>query len=595
MDIKKLFLDNPWKSRAYLERNGIKVGYAKIKLTPTRLADGSHRHNGDVAIYDTSGAWADADFHFDISRGLPKLRLKWVESRGDTTICGESVRSAKHPFGGRKILKGAPGRRPTQMWYARRGIITPEMEYVAARENLAALNGVSGKCSSNAPRNSLCMQHDGRALGWRGAKAEMTPEFVMGELASGRAIIPANINHLELEPAIIGRNFLTKINTNIGNSSMASSIDEELEKMLWAVKWGSDTLMDLSTGSDISETREWILRNCPVPVGTVPLYQALEKVGGVAEDLSWEIYRDVLIEQAQQGVDYFTIHAGVLRKFIPAAARRMAGIASRGGSIMAKWCMAHNRENFLYEHWDDICDICSAYDVAFSIGDGLRPGAIADANDSAQFGELEVQGQLCRRAWDFDVQVMCEGPGHVPMHMVSENMRRQFEWCSEAPFYTLGPLVTDIAAGYDHITAAIGGAIIAWGGTSMLCYVTPKEHLGLPERDDVREGVVTFKLAAHAADLAKGVEGAQYRDNAMSLARAEFRWRDQINLSLDPERAEAFRMKNDAEFTRDNASMHHCTMCGPKFCSMRASMEIKEAFGGENLGGCSAMEELNDE
>lgn len=398
----------------------------------------------------------------------------------------------------------------------------------------------------------------------------------MREVARGRAIIPANINHPELEPAIIGRNFLVKINTNIGNSSMASSIPEEVEKMLWAIKWGSDTLMDLSTGADIVDTREWIIRNCPTPIGTVPLYEALEKVGGVVEDLSWEIFRDVLIAQAEQGVDYFTIHAGVLSKFLPEASKRMAGIASRGGSIMAKWMISHNRENFLFEHWDEICEIMSAYDVAFSIGDGLRPGAIADANDSAQLGELKVQGELCRRAWNFDVQVMCEGPGHVPMHMIGENMEKQLDWCDEAPFYTLGPLVTDIAAGYDHITAAIGASIIGWKGTAMLCYVTPKEHLGLPNRDDVREGVVTFKLAAHAADLAKGHPAAQYRDNAMSLARAEFRWEDQINLSLDPERAREFRSRNDKEFSRDNSEIHHCTMCGPKFCSMRASLEIKE-------------------
>ena len=449
--------DKPYAQREKVYLNGniypdIRVGMQRVNLTPTvTVKDGKRcvSPNAPVLIYDTSGPFSDPAIQVNLKKGLPRMREPWITARGDveqldgpTSDYGRMRRadaSLDHLRFEHIALpyRARAGKQVTQMAYAKAGIITPEMEYVAARENLAALNGVSGKCSSNAPRNSLCMQHDGRALGWRGAKAEMTPEFVMGELASGRAIIPANINHLELEPAIIGRNFLTKINTNIGNSSMASSIDEELEKMLWAVKWGSDTLMDLSTGSDISETREWILRNCPVPVGTVPLYQALEKVGGVAEDLSWEIYRDVLIEQAQQGVDYFTIHAGVLRKFIPAAARRMAGIASRGGSIMAKWCMAHNRENFLYEHWDDICDICSAYDVAFSIGDGLRPGAIADANDSAQFGELEVQGQLCRRAWDFDVQVMCEGPGHVPMHMVSENMRRQFEWCSEAPFYTL--------------------------------------------------------------------------------------------------------------------------------------------------------------
>ncbi len=578
MDIKRLFLDNTWRKRAYFEKGDLRVGYTRVELTPTILSDGSSRPNKDVAIYDTSGAWADKDFHFDASKGLPKIREQWLSSRSDTFVSGSSAASKKHPFGGRKILKAVDGKRPTQMWYAKQGIITPEMQFVAIRENLALLNGVEGKCSALAPRNSLFNQFAGAPLAWKKSREPITAEFVRAEIARGRAIIPANINHPELEPAIIGREFLTKINTNIGNSSMASSIDEELEKMLWAIKWGSDTLMDLSTGNDISETREWILRNCPVPVGTVPLYQALEKAGGIAEELSWELYRDVLIEQAEQGVDYFTIHAGVLQRFLPVAAKRMAGIASRGGSIMAKWCLAHKKENFLYEHWDEICEICASYDVAFSIGDGLRPGALADANDSAQFGELQVQGELTRRAWDFDVQVMCEGPGHVPMQGISQNMANQFNWCNEAPFYTLGPLVTDIAAGYDHITAAIGGAIIGWGGTSMLCYVTPKEHLGLPEREDVREGVVTFKLAAHAVDIAKGIEGAQYRDNAMSLARAEFRWRDQINLSLDPEKAEAFRMKNDKEFTRDNAGQHHCTMCGPKFCSMRASIEIREAF-----------------
>jgi len=575
MDIRKLFLDNPWKHRVWVERGGVNVGLCEISLTPTRNSDGSCRANAPVCVYDTCGSWADPTFHFDTSKGLPKIRGDWVSARADTEVSGTLAPSARHPFGGRKILRAKAGSRTTQMAYAKRGIITPEMEYVALRENIAALNNAEGKMSPDAPRDSLFIQHAGIPSR---KNFEITPEFVRSEVAAGRAIIPANINHPELEPAIIGGNFLVKINTNIGNSSMASSINEEIEKMLWAIKWGSDTLMDLSTGADITATREWIIRNCPTPVGTVPLYQALEKVGGVAEDLNWEAYRDVLIEQAEQGVDYFTIHAGVLRDFLPAAAKRMAGIASRGGSIMAKWILAHNRENFLFEHWDDICDIMSAYDVAFSIGDGLRPGAISDANDSAQFGELKAQGELTRRAWNFDVQVMCEGPGHVPLHMISQNMERQLEWCSEAPFYTLGPLVCDIAAGYDHITAAIGGAMIGWKGTAMLCYVTPKEHLGLPEREDVREGVVTFKLAAHAADLAKGHPAAQYRDNAMSMARAEFRWRDQINLSLDPERAESFRMRNDKEFTRDNATMHHCSMCGPKFCSMRASLEIKEKF-----------------
>ena len=438
--------------------------------------------------------------------------------------------------------------------------------------------------SPDAPRNSLYVEHTGTWFGKNGISA-ITPEFVRDEVARGRAIIPLNINHPEAEPMAIGRNFLVKINTNIGNSSMASSIPLEIEKMLWAIKWGSDTMMDLSTGADISDTREWLLRNCPTPLGTVPIYQALEKVGGVAEDLTWDIYRDTLIEQAEQGVDYFTIHAGVLKGFLPIAAQRMTGICSRGGSIMAKWILANKQENFLYTHWDEICEIMAMYDVAFSIGDGLRPGSIADANDAAQLGELKVQGELAKRAWNYDVQVMCEGPGHVPMQMIDINMQNQLDWCSEAPFYTLGPLVSDIGAGYDHITAAIGGSIIGLSGTSMLCYVTPKEHLGLPERDDVREGVVAFKLAAHAIDIAKGHPAAQYRDNAMSLARAEFRWNDQINLSLDPEKARAFRQKSDTEFSHDNAEIRHCSMCGPKFCSMRVSMEIRKEFGETLKGG----------
>ena len=566
-----MFLDNSRRRKVYAEFNGLKVGLLEVELTPTHHKGAPCTPNLPVRIYDTSGAWGDPNFHFDTASRLPKIRGNWISDREDAEIIGVLKDSPKNPFGGRQILRAKQGRRLTQMYYARKGIITPEMEYVAARENLARLNSLEGKMGTSAPRDSLFIEHSAQ-----GRNFEITPEFVMREVARGRAIIPANINHPELEPAIIGRNFLVKINTNIGNSSMASSIPEEVEKMLWAIKWGSDTLMDLSTGADIVDTREWIIRNCPTPIGTVPLYEALEKVGGVVEDLSWEIFRDVLIAQAEQGVDYFTIHAGVLSKFLPEASKRMAGIASRGGSIMAKWMISHNRENFLFEHWDEICEIMSAYDVAFSIGDGLRPGAIADANDSAQLGELKVQGELCRRAWNFDVQVMCEGPGHVPMHMIGENMEKQLDWCDEAPFYTLGPLVTDIAAGYDHITAAIGASIIGWKGTAMLCYVTPKEHLGLPNRDDVREGVVTFKLAAHAADLAKGHPAAQYRDNAMSLARAEFRWEDQINLSLDPERAREFRSRNDKEFSRDNSEIHHCTMCGPKFCSMRASLEIKE-------------------
>ena len=577
MDIKGLFFDNPSRKKAYVNTPLFKMGYAQVELTPTLKPDGSTCANTPVSIYDTSGSWSDKSFHADLSKGLPNLRSKWLDASEDTILLKKSPISEKNPFGGRPVRRAAKGHECTQLYYARKGIITPEMEYVALRENMARLNCLKGKMSPEAPRNSLLIQHSPMPSELFKA-AEITPEFVRGEVAAGRAIIPANINHPELEPAIIGRNFLVKINTNIGNSSMASSIQEELEKMLWAIKWGSDTLMDLSTGADITDTREWIIRNCPVPVGTVPLYQALEKVGGIVSDLTWEVYRDVLIEQAEQGVDYFTIHAGVLREFIPAAAKRMSGIVSRGGAIMAKWCLEHNSENFLYTHWDDICEICAAYDVSFSIGDGLRPGSLADANDSAQFGELRVQGDLLKRAWKYNVQVMCEGPGHVPMHMIAENMRNQLEWCSEAPFYTLGPLVMDYAAGYDNINAAIGGSIIASQGAAMLCYVTKKEHLALPDRDDVREGVVTFKIAAHAADLAKGHPAAQYRDNAMSKARAEFRWDDQINLSLDPERARKFRASHDGEFAFDNAAPHHCSMCGPKFCSMRAMREIKEMF-----------------
>ncbi len=575
MEDEKLFGAQWARKRIYVKSGGVTVALSEISQTPTRLKDGTIRQNPPVRIYDTAGAWADENFHRDPSKGLPDVRSKWIDARADTEPCGQTNSSPKCPFGGRKIRRAKSGARPTQLNYARRGIVTPEMEYVCARENLALLNAAEGKMSASAPRDSLFIQHAGKLFG-SGARAEITPEFVRQKVADGTAIIPANVNHPELEPAVIGRDFLVKINTNIGNSSMASSISEEVEKMLWAIRWGSDTVMDLSTGSDISETREWIVRNSPVPIGTVPLYQALEKVGGVAEDLTWQVYRDVLIEQAEQGVDYFTIHAGVLSKFIPAAARRMTGIVSRGGAIMAKWIMAHKRENFLYEHWRQICEIMSAYDVSLSIGDGLRPGSIADANDEAQLGELKVQGELLKTAREFDVQAMCEGPGHVPMQMIGENMDKQLEWCSGAPFYTLGPLVTDIAAGYDHINAAIGGSIIAWRGTAMLCYVTAKEHLGLPNRDDVREGVVAFKIAAHAADLAKGHPAAQYRDNAMSMARAEFRWEDQINLSLDPDRARAFRSKNDREFLRDNSAIHHCSMCGPKFCSMRTFTQIKE-------------------
>ena len=475
----------------------------------------------------------------------------------------------------------------TQLWYARRGEVTPEMEFVALREN-QGLEDLIHQFGEDEVRRSLFKQHRGESFG-ANTSLHITPEFVRDEVAAGRAIIPTNINHPESEPMIIGRNFLVKINANIGNSAVASSIEEEVEKMRWSTRWGADTVMDLSTGKNIHTTREWIIRNSPVPIGTVPIYQALEKVGGRAEELTWEIFRDTLIEQAEQGVDYFTIHAGVLLRFIPQTAGRATGIVSRGGSIMAKWCLSHHRENFLYTHWDDICEIMAAYDVSFSIGDGLRPGSIADANDEAQFGELKVQGGLVERAWDHGVQAMCEGPGHVPMHMIKENMEKQLEWCHEAPFYTLGPLTTDIAPGYDHLTSAIGAAMIGWYGTAMLCYVTPKEHLGLPDRDDVKEGVIAYKIAAHAADLAKGHPGAQYRDNALSKARFEFRWEDQFNLSLDPERAREF---HDETLPAEGAkTAHFCSMCGPQFCSMKITEEVRRFAAEKGIGEGQAIAE----
>src|SRR5881296_2979732 len=505
--------------------------------------------NAPVRLYDTSGPYTDPDAHLDLKRGLPPLRLAWVRGRGDVQeLPGSSSvyrrsREEDPALGGvrfasvRRPLRASPGRRVTQMHYARRGEITPEMEFIALREGMA-------------------------------------PELVRDEVARGRAILPANVNHPETEPMIIGRNFLVKINANIGNSAVASSIEEEVEKMIWSIRWGADTVMDLSTGKNIHATREWILRNSPVPIGTVPIYQALEKVNGKAEDLTWELFRDTLIEQAEQGVDYFTIHAGVLLRFIPLTASRMTGIVSRGGSIMAKWCLSHHQESFLYTHWDDICDIMAAYDVSFSIGDGLRPGSIADANDEAQFAELKVQGELTERAWARGVQVMNEGPGHVPMHLIEENMHKQLEWCHEAPFYTLGPLTTDIAPGYDHITSGIGAAMIGWYGCAMLCYVTPKEHLGLPDKKDVKDGVITYKIAAHAADLAKGHPGAQYRDNALSKARFEFRWEDQFNLSLDPDTAKSF---HDETLPQDAAkTSHFCSMCGPHFCSMKITEDVRK-------------------
>jgi phosphomethylpyrimidine synthase len=593
-------------------RPDIQVPMREIVLSPTRLPNGTEVPNEPIRVYDTSGPWGDPEFHGDPARGLPPVRAAWIRERGDVEeTAGRALQpgddgylSEKHraqaeaegrrnPLqyfdrGSRPVFKAKPGRRVTQLAYARAGIITPEMEFVAIRENTKLQRAADLlELTAEGPRNSLWRQHPGQAWGAALPK-QITPEFVRSEVARGRAIIPCNLNHPELEPMIIGRNFLVKINTNIGNSAVASSITEEVEKMRWSVKWGGDTLMDLSTGKNIHQTREWILRNCPVPVGTVPIYQALEKVGGRPEALTWEIFRDTLIEQAEQGVDYFTIHAGVRLRAIPLTARRMTGIVSRGGSIMAKWCLSHHQENFLYTKWDEICEIMAAYDVSFSIGDGLRPGSIADANDEAQFSELRTQGELTERAWKHDVQVMCEGPGHVPMHMIAENMDKQLDWCREAPFYTLGPLTTDIAPGYDHITSAIGAAMIGWHGTAMLCYVTPKEHLGLPDRDDVRAGVIAYKIAAHAADLAKGHPAAQYRDNALSKARFEFRWEDQFNLALDPEKAREY---HDATLPQDSAkTAHFCSMCGPQFCSMRITDDVRRYAEEQGLTTTEAIE-----
>jgi len=528
-----------------------------------------------LRVYDTSGPYSDPAVHIAIDQGLPKLRAPWITARGDTASYdgrqskpednGLSQAGKREvlpfPLPNLRPLRATGGRAVTQMAYAKAGIITPEMEYVAIRENLGRRASVEGQV------------RDGESFGAE-IPDHVTPEFVRQEIARGRAIIPANINHPEAEPMIIGRNFLVKINANIGNSAVSSSVAEEVDKMVWAIRWGADTVMDLSTGKNIHDTREWILRNSPVPIGTVPIYQALEKVGGVAEELTWEIFRDTLIEQAEQGVDYFTIHAGVRLPYIPLTAKRVTGIVSRGGSIMAKWCLAHHKESFLYEHFAEICEIMRAYDISFSLGDGLRPGSIADANDAAQFAELETLGELTKTAWDMDCQVMIEGPGHVPMHKIKANMDKQLAVCGEAPFYTLGPLTTDIAPGYDHITSGIGAAMIGWFGTAMLCYVTPKEHLGLPDRNDVKVGVITYKLAAHAADLAKGHPAAQMRDDALSRARFEFRWRDQFNLSLDPETAEQF---HDQTLPAEGAkTAHFCSMCGPKFCSMKITQEVRE-------------------
>ena len=604
----------PNSRRVYVEgvlHPDLRVPMREIAVGDTKSYTGALTKNDPVRVYDCSGPWGDPAFTGTSEQGLPALRAKWIRERGDVEeIDGREVKpqdngylSGKHAeyaskaeknrlveFPGltsqrRRPLRAKAGKVVTQFAYARAGIITPEMEFIAIRENMGRAK--IADMAKDIVRNDLNKQHAGSSqLGQspytpgifnrfpQRIPAQITPEFVRSEVAAGRAIIPNNINHPESEPMIIGRNFLVKINANIGNSAVASSIEEEVEKMRWATKWGADTVMDLSTGKNIHATREWILRNSPVPIGTVPIYQALEKVNGKAEDLTWELFRDTLIEQAEQGVDYFTIHAGVLLRFVPLTANRMTGIVSRGGSIMAKWCLAHHKENFLYTHWDDICDIMAAYDVAFSIGDGLRPGSIADANDQAQFGELQVQGDLTTRAWAKGVQVMNEGPGHVPMHMIEENMAKQLEWCGEAPFYTLGPLTTDIAPGYDHITSGIGAAMIGWYGCAMLCYVTPKEHLGLPNKKDVKDGVIAYKIAAHAADLAKGHPGAQYRDNALSKARFEFRWEDQFNLSLDPVTAREF---HDETLPQEGAkTAHFCSMCGPHFCSMKITEDVRK-------------------
>lgn len=563
-------------------RADIQVPMREITLADTPTDFGGEK-NPPVRVYDTSGPYTDPNVKIDLRTGLGDVRTAWIEERNDTEVLEDShseftntrlndPKLASLRFNlTRKPRRAKPGMNVSQMHYAKKGIITPEMEYIAIRENMALAQ--ARELSVDPQYKTLGQQHKGMSFG-ASIPDEITPEFVRDEVARGRAIIPANINHPELEPMIIGRNFLVKINGNIGNSALGSSIEEEVEKLTWGARWGADTVMDLSTGKNIHETREWIIRNSHVPIGTVPIYQALEKVDGVAENLTWEIFRDTLIEQAEQGVDYFTIHAGVLLRYVPLTAKRVTGIVSRGGSIMAKWCLAHHKENFLYTHFDEICEIMKAYDVSFSLGDGLRPGSIADANDEAQFGELETLGELTKIAWKHDVQCMIEGPGHVPMHMIKENMEKQLEVCDEAPFYTLGPLTTDIAPGYDHITSGIGAAMIGWYGCAMLCYVTPKEHLGLPNKDDVKEGIITYKIAAHAADLAKGHPGAQLRDNALSKARFEFRWEDQFNLGLDPDTARSY---HDETLPKDSAKVaHFCSMCGPKFCSMKITQEVRD-------------------
>jgi len=593
----------PNSTKVYIEgsRPDIRVPMRAVAQSDTPASFGGET-NPPVFVYDTSGPYTDPAASIDIRRGLPALRRGWIDERGDTEeLPGPSSRYGQERLQDasldalrfeltRKPRRAKEGANVTQMHYARRGIVTPEMEFIALRENLrrkeylAALeaSGAMGRRTAEL----LGRQHPGQSFG-AAIPPEITPEFVREEVARGRAIIPANINHPESEPMIIGRNFLVKINANIGNSAVTSSIGEEVEKMTWAIRWGADNVMDLSTGKHIHETREWIIRNSPVPIGTVPIYQALEKVNGKAEDLTWEIYRDTLIEQAEQGVDYFTIHAGVRLAFVPMTAKRLTGIVSRGGSIMAKWCLAHHKESFLYTHFEEICAIMKRYDVAFSLGDGLRPGSIYDANDEAQLAELKTLGELTQIAWKHDVQVMIEGPGHVPLHMIRENMSLQLEQCHEAPFYTLGPLTTDIAPGYDHITSGIGAAHIGWYGTAMLCYVTPKEHLGLPDKEDVKDGIITYKIAAHAADLAKGHPGAQIRDNALSKARFEFRWEDQFNLGLDPDKARSF---HDETLPKDSAKVaHFCSMCGPHFCSMKITQEVREYAAAAGVGEQAAL------
>ncbi len=590
----------PGSTKIYVEGTlpGVRVPMREIQVTPTRSQGGPATENPAVTVYDTSGPYSDPAARIDVRQGLPPLRRPWVLERGDV----EELPSITSEYGRRRAgdprlerirfphahrpLRARAGVCVTQMHYARKGIVTPEMEYIAIRENQRREK--AGDQAAGRAFGGGMAQHPGHSWG-ASIPPVITPEFVRDEVARGRAIIPSNINHPESEPMIIGRNFLVKINANIGNSAVTSSIEEEVEKMVWAIRWGADTVMDLSTGKNIHETREWILRNSPVPIGTVPIYQALEKVGGKAEDLTWEVYRDTLIEQAEQGVDYFTIHAGVRLPYVPLTAGRMTGIVSRGGSIHAKWCLAHHQENFTYTHFEEICEIMKAYDVSFSLGDGLRPGSIADANDAAQFAELETLGELTKIAWRHDVQVMIEGPGHVPMHLIQVNMEKQLEACGEAPFYTLGPLTTDIAPGYDHITSGIGAAMIGWYGCAMLCYVTPKEHLGLPNREDVKEGVITYKIAAHAADLAKGHPGAQIRDNALSKARFEFRWQDQFNLSLDPDTARSY---HDETLPQEGAKLaHFCSMCGPHFCSMEITQQVRDYAAKMQVDERAALDE----